>query len=237
MNTDRNKTDIAVAIGKGIVSAAPFVGPLVAEVVGSLIPNQRIDRIARFVEELEAKVAALGREEIKAQFINAQFVDLLEDGFVQASRALSEERLEYLASLMKNSLSQDEINHVEAKRIIGILGELNDVEVIMLRSHLYHPNEDAEFWRRHESALTPPWVHLGSPESEIHAGAIFESHRQHLIRLGLLRQRFRKPRKGELPEFDPKTGMIKANGHEITTLGRILLRYIDQTQPLDAEPG
>ena len=40
--------------------------------------------------------------------------------------------------------------------------------------------------------------------------------------------RFKKPKRGELPEFDEKTGMVKVGGYEITSLGRLLLRSIDQ---------
>jgi len=46
--------------------------------------------------------------------------------------------------------------------------------------------------------------------------------------MGLLKARFKKPKRGELPAFDDKTGMIKAQGYEITGLGRLLLRSIDQ---------
>ena len=38
-------TDIATILSKGLVGAIPFVGPLAAEIVGAIIPNQRIDRL------------------------------------------------------------------------------------------------------------------------------------------------------------------------------------------------
>jgi hypothetical protein len=34
--------------------------------------------------------------------------------------------------------------------------------------------------------------------------------------------------KGELPDFDERTGRIKANGYKVTALGKLLLRLIDQ---------
>jgi len=52
------------------------------------------------------------------------------------------------------------------------------------------------------------------------------------VRLGLLKPRFKNVKKGSLPVFDEKTGMMKASGHSITRLGRMLLKYIDQTEPL-----
>ena len=53
MNTENTKKDYAVSIGKGILGAIPIVGPLMAETVGSIIPNQRIDRINDFLLKLE----------------------------------------------------------------------------------------------------------------------------------------------------------------------------------------
>lgn len=232
---NKNNTDIAVSIGKSVLGTAPIVGPLVSEVISNLIPNQRIDRIAKFVEKLDSKVSELQQGKISSHFQNPKFIDLLEDGFTQASRALSEERINYLASLIKNSLSEDEINYIEAKRLIGILGELNDIEIIILRSHLHHHEDDPEFFKRHESVLTPPSAYLGSSESEVDKYTIFKSHRQNLVRLELLRPRFKKIKKGSLPVFDEKTGMMKANGHSISRLGRILLKYIDQTEPLTSQ--
>jgi hypothetical protein len=44
--------------------------------------------------------------------------------------------------------------------------------------------------------------------------------------LGLLKIRFNKPNKGEVPEFDEHTGMIKAQGYDITSLGELFLRSI-----------
>lgn len=68
---------------------------------------------------------------------------------------------------------------------------------------------------------------MGSTQAELDKHAIYMSYTDHLVRLGLLRPRFRKPKKGELPEFDEKTGMLKASGYDVTPLGRLMLRYID----------
>ena len=56
--------------------------------------------------------------------------------------------------------------------------------------------------------------------------ALKTSYRRHLQDLGLTRTRFKKPRRGELPDFDEKTGMMKASGADITRLGKMLLRYV-----------
>lgn len=223
-------TDIATILGKGLVGAIPFVGPLAAEIVGAIIPNQRIDRIESLLKLLEAKISDEDQENVKERIMSPESVDLIEDGFIQASRALSEERKDYIASLLKNSLTNDELNHIEQKRLLSILGELNDLEVIILKSHTMYRGieEHNEFWEKHEDTLQTPIAFLGSSQEEVDKHTLFETHRAHLVNIGLLRQKFKKPKKGEFPGFDEKTGMIKAQGYEITPLGRLLLRSIDQ---------
>jgi hypothetical protein len=233
MDTETNKTDLAVSLAKGVIGAAPIVGPLIAEAIGVLIPNQgRLDRISRLVAKLDAKVAGFNQEWLREQLKNQEFIDLLEDSFVQASRALSEERLEYLSSLLKNSLSADKFSHIESKRVLALLSELNDMEVIILASHTAenHPHRNPEFWSRHEAVLTPRSVHHGSSDRQIDEAAIYESYRQHLVQLGLLRPYFRSPRKGELPELDYTIGTMRAAGHQVSRLGDLLLLHIDLTK-------
>ena len=50
----------------------------------------------------------------------------------------------------------------------------------------------------------------------------------HLARLNLLRPGLKRPRRGEFPEFDEKTGMMKASGYRVTPLGYMLLARIGQ---------
>ncbi|HCG5264167.1 TPA: hypothetical protein NJZ15_002882 [Vibrio parahaemolyticus] len=83
------KTDVAAILGKGLAGAIPIVGPLAAEVIGAVIPNQRMERIESLLESLEAKVKEAEIHNIEAKFSQPEFVDLLEDGFIQASKALS----------------------------------------------------------------------------------------------------------------------------------------------------
>ncbi len=223
-------TDIAAIIGKGLLGAIPFVGPLAAEIVGAIIPNQRIDRIQSLLKLLESKIPEEDRQKVEHRIISQESVDLFEDGFIQASRALSEERKEYIASLLKNSLTDDELKHIEYKRLLSILGELNDLEILILKSQAMYrgqPDYD-EFWATHEDALEPPLALIGSTQVEFDKHTIYQTHKLHLVNIRLLEAKFKKQKMGEFPEFDYKTGMIKAQRYAITSLGRLLLRSIDQ---------
>ena len=48
-----NTTDIVAAISKVGVGMVPYVGSILGEIIGNVIPNQRIDRITQFVQHLD----------------------------------------------------------------------------------------------------------------------------------------------------------------------------------------
>jgi hypothetical protein len=135
--------------------------------------------------------------------------------------------LEYIASLIKNSLTEEEIEYVYYKQLLALLGEINDVEILILKLYSLQPGLRREFWDTHEDALQTPLAVMGSPQQDIESSTIHASFKAHLVRLGLLKIKFQKPKKGEIPEFDEKTGMMKAKEHDITPLGRLLIRRID----------
>ncbi|MCY3931987.1 MAG: hypothetical protein OXH70_09725 [Acidobacteria bacterium] len=153
-------------------------------------------------------------------------MDLFEDGAVQAVRALSSERLEYIAALVARGLTAGERDAIEAKRLLKLLDEIDDDQVVTLRSKLQRHRRSEEFHERHGEVLAPVGAHLGSPREDLDRQAMYRLARRQLVDLGLLHQTFRRPKKGELPEFDEKTGMIKSHGTSLSPLGRLLLRRI-----------
>lgn len=224
-------TDIVASLAKGTTGMVPVVGSLIAEVVGNVIPNQRVDRIVRFVKLLDARLGNLEQRLLETKLTHPDAVDILEDAFTQAARATSQDRLDHIANVVANGLSPDELNQAQIKQMLWLLGQLNDAEIVILRSKLVMTQRDvesdAEFWNKHEAILAPDATHMGSSEDEFEEAALKKSYRAHLHDLGLIRSRFKKPGRGELPEFDDATGMMKPSGTDITRMGKMLLRYLD----------
>lgn len=222
------RVDHVVSLAKGVFGALPVVGPLVAEVIGAVIPNQRVERITRFLQVLEQRVEGIERTRLEEAMNDEEFIDLLEDGMHQASRALSDERKERIASLLKNSITEADLSHAEEKRLLRLLGELTDPELIILRSHSYRPGaEDRRFRELHEAVLTAPRVYIGAPEKELDRAAIYKTYRRNLASLGLLRPKVANSTRTTIPDIDPETGTFKVSSYEVTALGRLLLRYLD----------
>lgn len=221
-----NAVDYVTAGAKAMLSAIPFAGSLLAEIAGSIIPKQRVDRIADFAVKLEQRIQNLEKNSVVEALNDEEFTDLTEEALRQASRSTSPERREYLAALLSSSLSSDAITYAETKHLMRILGELTDVEVIWLRSYLDPTiGGDQEFRQLHASVLNPISAHMGSSENEVDAEALQKSYRDHLIRLGLVGAEIRKDRDGS-PEFDRFSGNFKISYHQTSRLGRLLLKQI-----------
>lgn len=224
---DRARQDYVALAARGALSLVPFVGSLLVEIAGVVIPNQRTDRIAKFAEQLEARLDLLEKDFVRSQLGDEEFTDLMEEGVRQAARSLSDERRAYIASLIASSLSSEDIEYQESKHLMRILGELNDVEVVWLRSLLHPVRElDGDFYDRHAELLAPVAAHEGSGQEEFDKSTLQKSYKEHLARLGLLRPNYKVDRKTGQVETDKRTGHPKVGGYEITPFGRLLLREI-----------
>ena len=207
--------DYVASAARAVGGFAPIVGPLVAELAGAIVPNQRMDRIAEFCRELDVRVAKLEQASVESQLENPEFSSLLEEGLQQSARVVSSERRAEIAELIAHSLEPGEIEYAESEHVLRILRDLNDVEVIRLGSYLHRSYARDEYRERHHEALAPALASYASSQREKDAAALQQSYDLHLERLGLLRVQYAVDPKTHLPRFDPRTGAQEVRGHEI----------------------
>lgn len=225
------RSDYVASAAKSVLGAIPFVGSLLVELAGTIVPNQRVDRIARFAATLEQRLSQVEGEFVQAQVNNDEFTDLIEEALRQAARSTTDERREYIAALIANSLSPEQVAFQESKHLLRILGDISDIEVIWLRFYL-HPTMDGdeEFREKHRNVLEAVGAPMGSPQPELDKETLRDSYREHLARLGLLNPRYRTDTRTKQPKFDSRTGAQEIAGYQLTPLGRLLLRQIGLTE-------
>jgi hypothetical protein len=206
---------------KSALGMIPLAGPFLSEIAGSIIPNQKVDRLIMFAAELDKRLSGLeDKAQLKQVIQNEEFTDLVEEGMRQASRSLSDERREYLAALIANSIGSKEIEHHESKHLMRILGELNDIEVIWLRSfisHGYSYGIDMAF-REANKAVLEQYMHADEGDKQ-KISTLIQSYKEHLASLGLLE------RKVEIKE-SRNGSTVSTTDYTITMLGRMLLLEI-----------
>lgn len=214
MKTDdlkSNRTDALIILGKSVIGAAPVVGPVLSEVLGVLIPNQRLDRIVEFVTLLEKKISdRLTIEDFKALCKSEEVVDIIEDSLFNVARAISEDRRKYITHLLAQGLSQDQFEHANAKKMLRLLDQLTDEELIFLKfysldpmMHGGEPNDADHFYEKHLPTLEPALDEAGS--KSMYRASLQSSYRENLTSLGLIDER-----------------------KKITPFGDLFLQYIDE---------
>src|SRR5579862_1622504 len=158
-------TDYTVTTLKSALGAVPFVGSALAEIVGTVIPNQRVDRLADFAKKLADKVADHEAALIQKRLLEPEGVDILEEALWQSARALTEERRKHIAALVKNGLTKEQIDLIETKKLLLLLSQLNDLEIVLLRFYSYpgcRPDED--FRKKFGEAIRPVSAWIGAPQ-------------------------------------------------------------------------
>ena len=213
-------SDYVASAAKSALGMVPFAGSLLAEIAGNIIPNQRIDRIVKYAQTLESRLIMLEQDVVQRNMSDENFTDLVEESLRQAAKSLTDERRDYISSLVANSISSDDLEHFESKHLLRILGELNDIEIIWLRFYLDSTmGGDTDFREKHDHMLNPVPAHSGSSQPELDKSTLKNSYKEHLASLGLLEKEI---------EIDSSSrgGKLKTKGYRITSLGKLLLREV-----------
>jgi hypothetical protein len=225
------RVSVGSIIARSALTQLPVLGPIVNEILNEVLPNRRIERLTALFERLEERVERLHPKPAREQFERTVFVDLLEDGMFQAARATGADRTDQIAALLANSVSATDRETISNKFLLHLLGQLNDVEVLLLVGYgKERPGRDA-FFQQHESVFDIEPAHLGASREVIDRETVHKSFKSHLASLVLIRKRH-NPTRGKLPEFD-NHGQLKGGYFELSPLGRLLLRLIDQPSDLD----
>lgn len=221
---DENSTDLKVKIGKSMVGAIPFAGTFTSELVGHVIPNQRLDRLVDYVRILDEKLSNVSSLDMNKLKENEQFVDLVEESFIQASRAITESRREKIASIIANGVTDEEINSTQSKYLYKVLQELNEEEIIWLRrfAHKYLGG-DENFKKTFENVLKITRYTRDMTQEDRIRIAVQNSYFEHLERLNLVISHYKINEETGAPEFETHTGRPKVMRRELTPLGKLLL--------------
>lgn len=217
---EMSKSDYVASAAKAALGAVPFVGSFLAEIAGNVIPNQRVERIVSFANKLQTKLDNIEEVLAKLNVNNEDFTDLVEEGLRQAARSTTDDRREYISALIANSLTSEDIDFIESKHLLRLLGEINDIEIIWLRFFLVPTmGGDKEYREKHKEVIKPLSVHMGSSQPEIDKSTLRASYKEHLASLGLLEKRV---------ELDTRSSDVKmkVKGYDLSSLGRLLLRQI-----------
>lgn len=227
---DTNAKDRLVAATRGALNAVPFAGGILGELITEVIPGQRHDRIVAYVRLLETRIAAMEAVSASAALTHPEKIDLIERGGFQAARATSSERIAQIVEVVAHGLEADEAEIIRRKRLMELLGEIDDDEVAVLTAYgqSYAGGDRNAF----DAISRPGPPVMSAPREVIEQNKLYNLGIDRLLRMGLLERRFGNLKKGEFPEFDSKTGGFKG-AVQISFLGRMLLREMGISLPFE----
>jgi len=212
MDTNKKLPKYSLALLKGGIGIIPG-GSVIVELLNVTIPDNRIARIEKLLILLVSKGLDLESEPIRKKILESpEIADILEDVIHQTARTLSEDRLQYFASIIEQSLEEKQVKYNHTKRLLSILNEINDVEVIILQSYEFNHQQDKTFKEKHSNIFQYEIVSRDSSQEEKEENAMFKNYTNHLINLGLIGLTNSR--------FDNNPSLA------LTTLGAMLLKKI-----------
>ncbi|MBP3920982.1 MAG: hypothetical protein J6D28_05390 [Bacilli bacterium] len=130
-----NSTDIIVSGISAAVGMIPVAGGFVSEIVQNVIPNQREDRIVKFISDLsdELEKTKFSLEELKLKFENQKYSTFTYNCLRDLVNDVYDEKIEYYRNLCVNAITNDEKNLIHCERILKILSELDYYEILYLQ--------------------------------------------------------------------------------------------------------
>jgi len=218
---DSNNKDKIVAATRGALAAVPFAGGLLGELVTEVIPGQRQERIVAYLRALETRVSAMEDSALKTALEHPEKIDLIERGGFQAAHATTQERISNIVEIVSRGLEGDEAETIRRKRLLEIFAQIDEDQVTILTAYgRSYGGGDRNAW---DTVSRPQPPTLGSGRAVIEQNQLYDLGKEHLLRLGLLKRNFGTVKKGQIPEFDTKTGAFKSRV-EVSYLGKMLLR-------------
>jgi len=214
--------DRATALTKGGIGMIPVAGSFIAELVGTLIPNQRFDRIEAYIRFLQSRIDLLHTEQKELIKTSPEHIDLFEEGAYQAVRAITDERRQQIAQIVAEGLSGEKREAIDKKRLLLIFSQLDDEDIILLMDYVMrNRTKYDEFASKHAYLLEPLYATAFSEPSVRERAALRTAIEKKLERFGLIQETLVSRTSGVPGLADQMVEQGKS--FRITELGRMIL--------------
>ena len=219
---DANLRDRVAAATKIASSLIPLIGGPLGEAIVERIPRLRQDRIVTYLRQLNERIETLEKERVEHILADVEKIDLIETGGHLAARATTSKRLAQITEVVFRGLCAEQTDFVRRKRILRLLGEVDDDEILLLNAYgqSYAHGMGSGAW---DAIDRPAPAHIGYSPEEMDRDKLYELGNQHLLQLGLLERKFDNVKQGEYPPFDAQSGGFKSR-LQVSHLGRMLLK-------------
>ncbi len=116
----------------GALGEVPVVGGILAGIVGSFVPDVKVERVIRFAEDLAARVEAV-EDKIDHEFVlREEFAAAVEDTLDRITRRRNDQKLQFFAAAIAATMTVDRPAERERERLVDLLDELRPSHLSVL---------------------------------------------------------------------------------------------------------
>ena len=136
---DNKAIDLIVSGASAAVGSIPCVGGFLSAAINISIPNQRIDRIVKFIKEINEKLQELSYsvENLEKIFSNYKYGAFTYSCIRSVVNEMYEEKIDYYKALCIKGLTSDEKELNRCEKILKILDQMDYFEIIFLEKYYY----------------------------------------------------------------------------------------------------
>jgi len=221
--------DTFVGFTKAGLSLIPIAGPFISEIIGNIIPNQRFERVAKYLETLKSKLDSVEDQNIILQLTTDRNMLLLfENTIKHSSETNSEEKYDYYSEFIINALQDKTTEQIQRERILKIISELNEIEIVLLIYFSLRPTigMNNSFIESKKDLLFPHQRTMNEPVENGYSHDFKQQYIENLERHKLLRSKVEIDRNTKMPLVDVFSGQLKRSSSDITILGDLVVRFI-----------
>ena len=115
---------------------------------------------------------SLEQDEREAIYKDPEKIDLIEEGAFQAARSTTVERIKAVAELVANGLEHAERNLIRRKRLLRLLGEIDDDQLVLFNAYgQSYGGDGKEAWDKVDRPDPP---HMQSSREELDRDELFQ---------------------------------------------------------------
>jgi hypothetical protein len=191
INLQTNLTDYTTSILKSVFGLIPIVGPVAQELLGIIIPRQRMDRVVKFVELLseDFNKIRVDFDSFLSKVSDARYSTLFYKACVGSADAYSEERIKYIKNIFVYGLEQKDMQVYKAEGLLNLLNKVTDIEIVYLRCY-YLYKWDLQGFKEYQAKtglyILQPNIHGGMSREEIDDEVAKSIYLRNLVSYGLL---------------------------------------------------
>jgi hypothetical protein len=231
--------DHAATLLRGLSSAvdvaAPGWGSVFGELIGSVIPNLRSERVEEYITRLGRELRALRAQvDDLIQKLGPEQIALFEDGARSAARATSHDRIARIARMVAAGMTSEEEEAARARELMALLDQLTEADLFYLDRFVPRGGLDPRPWSRGETyvqrlgEITYPLTDerlaalVEAQFKDAEAKAVKDYRPAKMINLNVLQQQTGIVEKRT--KFDGRpTPELKTGKPQLTSLGYMLL--------------